>query len=284
MDNIGTLDSFHPKKRKTNATLGLFIVVMLLGISVGMYLLNTPQIFNPRAASDTFSKCGPPGHCTDYGWNDNNGYTKVTDNCYIALYKCYASDWNQAIAVGCQRNKSDPSRDLAYWAEIHKKTDSPPPNPQLWDKVVAGTDGNGHIKSFPVPQFCGVWQIDVGPPCNKSFHSGGDKRDSTCKAPPQTHNVCEGTACKQVNGPGSNDCTTPGTNPANQCSHKKCENNKCILVAGGNVDNKCTTDSDCLVTPTPTLITTITPTPPSCPVPSPVTNLKIVCPICSGTQ
>lgn len=279
MNTDGSAQAAQVKNKKTNFRLGFFIVILLIGISVGLYLMASPAIFNPRAATDNFSKCGPPGHCNDYGWNDNKGYTKVPDNCYIALYKCRVSDWDKTLAVGCQKNISNPSKNLAYYAEIHKKTNSNP-NPNIWDKVVSGST-NGFLDSFSPPQMCGVWQIDVGPSCNFSFHSGGDRRDSICKAPVETHNVCDGMACKKVNGPGNNECANAGTNPAPQCSHKKCENFKCVLVAGGNVDNKCNTDNDCLVSPTPTNTVTPTPTPASCPVPSPVNNLKINCPLCN---
>lgn len=285
MDKASTQANLEKNKkvRNKNLILTLFIIISLIGIGIGLYFLNVQTIFNSRASNpDVLTPCGPSGHCNDYGWVNGEGYKSVPQNCTVALYKCRVSDWNRALAVGCQKNPSDPSRSLAYYAEIHQLGNSNP-DPR-WNKVVSGTDGHGHLKPFFPPAECVIWQIDVGGGCARSFHSRLDRRAAICNAPPQTHNICDGTACKQVNGPGSNDCANPGTNPANQCSHKKCENNKCVLVAGGNVDNKCQTDSDCLITPTPTLTPTITPTPQSCPVPSPVTNLKIVCPICSGTQ
>ncbi len=274
MDTTGSSENVPGGKRRTNGILVLFILVLLVGISVGLYLLNNPTAFAPRAASDTVSRCGPSGHCNDYGWNDSKGYTKVPTNCYVALYKCKVSEWNRALQVGCQRNKDQPSKDTAYYAEIHKLTSSPPPNPKLWDKIVSGSDGNGHLKPFAPPQFCGIWQIDVGPPCNKSFHVGGDKRDSICKVS-QTHNACDGKACKKVKGAGQNECSNPGKDPAPQCTHKTCKNNKCVLVAGGKAKDTCQTDKDCKKT---------TPSPSTCPVPSPVKNLKISCPLCNLTE
>jgi hypothetical protein len=275
MNTVGSRQGTQVKKKKTSAGLGLFIVVLLIGISVGLYLLTTPAIFNPRAATDTFARCGPSGQCNAYGWNNNNGYTKVPDNCYIALYKCKVTDWNKALAVGCQKNTSNQSRNLAYYAEIHKKTSSNP-NPKIWDKVVSGSK-NGFLNSFAPPQMCGVWQIDVGPSCKFSFHSGGNRKDSMCKTTAkETHNVCDGMACKKVNGPGKNECVNAGTNPALQCSHRKCENNKCVLVAGGNIDDKCKVDSDCSKSPTPTP----TSTPNKCLGVPIVTDVKISCPLC----
>lgn len=176
------LDS-NKKKKRANLILALSIFVALGGISLGLFLLNFQQVFKPQAAADTFSRCGPSGHCKDYGWKDDKGYTKVPDNCYIALYKCDVSKWNKALAVGCQKNTSDPSKDLADYAEIHKKS-SGNPNPKIWDKVVSGTNGK-FLKSFEPPRFCGIWQIDVGPPCNFSFHSGGNRRDLICKNKPK---------------------------------------------------------------------------------------------------
>ncbi len=278
--------------------LGLFIVVLLIGISVGMYLLSKPEIFNPRAATDTFSTCGPSGHCNDYGWNANQGYTTVPTSCYVALYKCHVSDWDKAIAVGCQKNTSIPSKNLAYYAEIHKLSSSNP-NPSFWNVVVSGGDGNGHLKPFLAPQFCGVWQIDVGPPCNFSFHSGGDRRSVICTAPtptPQKHNACQGTSCVSVNGPGADACSIIGPN-AVHCSHKACVGTACKLLAGEGTDQcsvvgtnpapQCTNPSPTLSpspTPTKTPTPTLTPTPSSCPLPSAVTNLKVSCPLCSQSQ
>ncbi len=273
MDTTGSLED-APKRKKTNAVLALFIFVLLAGISIGLYLLGNPTAFAPRAASDTFTKCGPPGHCNDYGWTDAKSYTKVPTNCYVAVYKCHISKWDQVARVGCQKNTSDPSKNTAYYAEIHKLTSSNP-NPKIWDKVVSGSDGNGHLKGFAPPQFCGIWQTDVGPPCNFSFHERGDKRDSICKVS-QTHNICDGKACKKVKGAGKNECSNPGKDIAPQCTHKECKNNQqCVLVAGGKAKDKCQTDKDCKKT---------TPSPSTCPVPSPVKNLKISCPLCNLTE
>lgn len=98
------------KKKRTNLILVLSIVILVLGISVGIYILNSPEIFKPRASTDTFSRCGPPGHCNDYGWTDNKSYTKVPTNCYVALYKCDISKWDKVLTVGCQKNTSDHSK------------------------------------------------------------------------------------------------------------------------------------------------------------------------------
>ncbi len=188
--------------------MGLSIVVLLLGIAVGMYLLNAPETLNQLAASDTFSNCGPSGHCNDYGWNDNTGYTKVPTNCYVSLFKCHISKWDQAIKVGCQKNPVDPSKNLAYYAEIHKLSASNP-NLNIWDKVVSGGDGNGHLKAFAPPQICGIWQIDVGPPCHFSFHMGGNRRDSICKAPAAQISSTTSSP-KQTIAPMSTSCPVPG--------------------------------------------------------------------------
>lgn len=251
-----------------------------------MYLLGKPTGFTPRAASDVFSTCGPSGQCNAYGWTDNNSYTKIPTKCYVALYKCYPSKWSDALQVGCQKS-TNPSKNTAYYAEIHKLTSSNP-DPSIWDKVVSGSNGNGYLKGFAPPNFCGVWQIDVGPPCNFSFHSGGNKTASMCQVQ-QTHNACVGMACTKVNGPGQNQCSQAGNNPAPQCTHKACRNQQCVLVAGGSQSNSCSNNNDCLIptptfTPIPTPTRTPTPriTPPtSCPVPSQVQNVRISCPLCN---
>lgn len=277
MDTTEPTQSLPPKKRKFNLALSLSIFVMLVGIGIGLYILNVPQIFKSLAATgDTFSKC-KPGHCNDYGWKDNKGYTKVPNKCYIALYKCKVNQWDKAIAVGCQKSTKS-SKNTAYYAEIHNKSGTiPAGSPIDWDKAVGGTDGNGHLKAFAPPQMCGIWQIDVGPPCTSTFHSGGDRRPAVCKNEPEPeqefHNVCDNMACKKVKGKGNNECAEAGKNPAPQCSQRKCENKKCVVVAGRG-ENKCKTDSDCLKSPTPT-------TPPDQCLGLPVvTDVKIDCPLC----
>ncbi len=178
-------DSKKQKKSASNLVLFLSILVLAIGIGIGLYTLNAPFSFLSKAATDFFTRCGPPGHCDDYGWQDGKGYMSVPTNCYVALYKCNITKWDQVLQVGCQRNLSDPSKNTAFYAEIHKLTDSNP-NPQIWDKVVAGTDGNGHIKPFFPPEQCVIWQMDVGPACNFSFHSQGNRRTAVCQAPTNT--------------------------------------------------------------------------------------------------
>lgn len=281
MDTTEPTQSSQPKKKRINLALILSIFVMLAGIGAGLYFLNVPQIFNSLAAvNNTFSKC-KPGHCDDYGWKDNKGYTKVPDNCYVALYKCKVNKWSEAIAVGCQKS-TKPSKNTAYYAELHNKSGTIPSNSPIdWDKTISGTDGNGHLKAFAPPQMCGIWQIDVGPPCAFTFHSGGDRRDAVCKnepkPEPEFHNICDGMACKKAEGKGQNECAEAGKNPAAKCSQKKCVDKQCKIVAGSG-DDKCKNDSDCEKSPTPT------PTPESCPIPGAVSDVEITCPLCGKTS
>lgn len=258
MDTTGPARSTPPRKKKVNPVLILSIFVMIVGIGIGLYFLDVPAIFRSSADSaNVHTVCGPSGHCNDYGWKNGVGYTKAPDNCRIGLWKCKNSDWDQAFSNGCQGS-------IAYF-----------------HKIYSAKDGKGYLKPVFPPAMCGIWQMDVScPGGGRSFHSRGDRRDVICKnepePEPESHNVCDGMACKKVKGKGKNECAEAGKNPAPQCSQRKCENKQCKLVAGSG-DDKCKNDNDCKKNPTPTH------PPIRCLGVPVVTDVKIDCPLCGDT-